>query len=393
MDLRLLDADVGGETSPIVRFVDNMLEHAVETRASDVHFETFEKDMLVRLRIDGVLREYPSPERKLGDAIISRVKTLANLDSAEKRLPQDGHIERHYAGRSVDFRVSTLPTEYGESVVLRVLDKGSWHFDIEQIGMQASILDAVKACLEGGSGILLTTGPTGSGKTTTLYSALQYINREEIKILTVEDPVEYEMDGMIQVNVHDEVGLTFDRALRAFLRHDPDKILVGELRDTETAHVAIQAALTGHLVLGTLHTNDAPSTIMRLIDMGIEPYLIADTVKGILAQRLVRRICEHCKEPHHLTVEEMRFFPELKDKTVYQGHGCEACSGTGYTGRFALYEWMPVSLSIREAIRAHASRTQIHDLALKEGYVPLRQEGIPAILRGETTTTEIIRIQ
>jgi type II secretory ATPase GspE/PulE/Tfp pilus assembly ATPase PilB-like protein len=259
--------------------------------------------------------------------------------------------------------------------------------------MQASILEAVKACLEGGSGILLTTGPTGSGKTTTLYSALQYINREEIKILTVEDPVEYEMDGMIQVNVHDEVGLTFDRALRAFLRHDPDKILVGELRDTETAHVAVQAALTGHLVLGTLHTNDAPSTIMRLIDMGIEPYLIADTIKGILAQRLVRHICEHCKEPHQLTVEEIRFFPELEGKSVYQGRGCEACSSTGYTGRFALYEWMPVSLSIREAIRAHASRTQIHDLALKEGYVPLRQEGIPAILRGETTTTEIIRIQ
>ncbi|MDR0728404.1 MAG: GspE/PulE family protein [Puniceicoccales bacterium] len=379
--------------SPIVRFVDNILERAVEAHASDVHFEIFERDMLVRLRIDGVLREYPSPERGLGDAIISRVKTLANLDSAEKRLPQDGHIEREYAGRLVDFRVSTLPTQYGESVVLRVLDQGSWHFNIDKVGMPAPVLAAVKECLNGGSGILLTTGPTGSGKTTTLYSALQYINQEGIKILTVEDPVEYEMDGMIQVNVHDEVGLSFDRALRAFLRHDPDKILVGELRDTETARVAIQAALTGHLVLGTLHTNDAPSTVMRLVDMGIEPYLIADTVKGILAQRLVRRICEPCKEACEATAEELRFFPEFKGQTVYRGRGCEACSRTGYAGRFALYEWMPVSLAIREAIRTHSSRTQIQHLAMQEGYVPLQREGLHHIQNGETTVSEILRIQ
>jgi type IV pilus assembly protein PilB len=381
------------DASPIVRFVDNILERAVELHASDVHFETFEKDMLVRLRIDGVLREYPAPERKLGDAIVSRVKTLANLDSAEKRLPQDGHIEREYASRMVDFRVSTLPTQYGESVVLRVLDKGSWHFDIEKVGMPVPVLEAVKECLNGGSGILLTTGPTGSGKTTTLYSALQYINQEGVKILTIEDPVEYEMNGMIQVNVHDEVGLTFDRALRAFLRHDPDKILVGELRDTETARVAIQAALTGHLVLGTLHTNDAPSTIMRLMDMEIESYLIADTVKGILAQRLVRRLCEQCKEIGAATAEELRFSPELEGKNIYRGRGCNACSGTGYAGRFALYEWISISRRVRDAVRTHASRMQLHQLALEEGYEPLQQEGLRAVLLGETTPSEILKIQ
>ncbi|MDR3143727.1 MAG: GspE/PulE family protein [Puniceicoccales bacterium] len=391
MDLRLLDGEE--EVSPIVRFVDNILKRAVEIHASDVHFETFERNMLVRLRVDGVLREYPSPERGLGDAIISRVKTLANLDSAEKRLPQDGHIEREYARRPVDFRISTLPTQYGESVVLRVLDQGAWHFDIDKVGMPVPILAAVKESLNGGSGILLTTGPTGSGKTTTLYSALRYISQEGIKILTVEDPVEYEMEGMIQVNVRDEVGLTFDRALRAFLRHDPDKILVGELRDTETARVAIQAALTGHLVLGTLHTNDAPSTVMRLVDMGIEPYLIADTIRGILAQRLVRRICEQCKETCEATAEELRFFPELKGQALYRGSGCEACSHTGYAGRFALYEWMPVSLAIREAIRTHSSRTQIQHWAIQEGYVPLQREGIHHVQNGETTVSEILRIQ
>ncbi|MDR0444804.1 MAG: GspE/PulE family protein [Puniceicoccales bacterium] len=379
--------------SPIIRFVDNVLERAVEAHASDIHFETFEKDMLIRLRIDGVLREYPAPERGLGGAVISRVKTLANLNSSEKRLPQDGHIERKYAGRWVDFRISTLPTQYGESVVLRVLDKGSWYFDIEKVGMQAPILEAVKECLESNSGILLTTGPTGSGKTTVLYSALHYVHREGVKILTVEDPVEYEVDGMIQVNVHEEIGLTFDRVLRSFLRHDPDKILVGELRDTVTARVAIQAALTGHLVLGTLHTNDAPSTIIRLVDMGIEPYLIADTVRGILAQRLVRQICEHCKEPYDLTSEEIQLFPELKAKEIYVGHGCDRCSLTGYSGRFAIYEWMPISRSIREAIRVHASQKDIYDLALTEGYVSLKQEGIRFILSGRTTISEVLKIQ
>jgi type IV pilus assembly protein PilB len=377
---------------PIIRFVDHVLEYAVQRNASDVHFETFANSVLIRLRIDGVLVELPAPVRNLGDAIISRIKTIANLDLAEKRLPQDGHIERTCLGRSVDFRVSTLPTQYGESVVLRVLDRDSWHFDLDQMGLAPEILAQLRQILHSGSGIVLTTGPTGSGKTTTLYSALNEINDEETKIVTVEDPVEYETEGMVQVNVRDDVGLTFESALRAFLRHDPDKILVGELRDALTARIAIQAALTGHLVLGTLHTNDAPSSITRLIDMEIDPYLIADTVRGIIAQRLLRKICPHCKMEVNLTPDMEKIIGPHDVKKIFCGRGCENCNHTGYKGRFGIYEWLMIDFPIRDGIRKRLSLDKFHELAIQNGLVPLKQAALKALREGTTTITEFEKI-
>jgi type IV pilus assembly protein PilB len=377
---------------PIIRFVDHVLEYAVKKGASDVHFETFANSVLIRLRVDGVLVELPAPERSLGDAIISRVKTLATLDLAEKRLPQDGHIERICLGRSVDFRVSTLPTQYGESVVLRVLDQGSWHFDLDEIGIAPEILVEFRQALNSGSGIILTTGPTGSGKTTTLYSALNEINNEETKIVTVEDPVEYETEGMVQVNVRDEVGLTFESALRAFLRHDPDKILVGELRDTITAKIAIQAALTGHLVLGTLHTNDAPSAVTRLVDMEIDPYLIADTVKGIIAQRLLRRICSNCKAEMFMTDKDKKKLEPYGVTKVYHGQGCAQCDGKGYKGRFGIYEWLPLALNIRDGIRKRLSLDKLHALAVQNGLISLKEVAAKGVRDGITTINEFDKI-
>ncbi|MDR0590785.1 MAG: GspE/PulE family protein [Puniceicoccales bacterium] len=377
---------------PIIRFVDHVLEYAVQRNASDVHFETFANSVLIRLRIDGVLVELPAPVRNLGDAIISRIKTIANLDLAEKRLPQDGHIERTCLGRSVDFRVSTLPTQYGESVVLRVLDRDSWHFDLEQMGLGPEILAQLRQILHSGSGIVLATGPTGSGKTTTLYSALNEINDEETKIVTVEDPVEYETEGMVQVNVRDDVGLTFESALRAFLRHDPDKILVGELRDALTARIAIQAALTGHLVLGTLHTNDAPSSITRLVDMEIDPYLIADTVKGIIAQRLLRKICPDCKMEATMTPEAMKIAGPHGVNKIFCGRGCENCNHTGYKGRFGIYEWLMIDFTIRDGIRKRLSLDKFHELAIQNGLTPLKQAALKALREGTTTVTEFGKI-
>jgi type IV pilus assembly protein PilB len=377
---------------PIIRFVDHVLEYAVQRNASDVHFETFANSVLIRLRIDGVLVELPAPVRHLGDAIISRIKTIANLDLAEKRLPQDGHVERTCLGRSVDFRVSTLPTQYGESVVLRVLDRDSWHFDLEQTGLAPEILAQLRQILHSGSGIVLATGPTGSGKTTTLYGALNEINDEETKIVTVEDPVEYETEGMVQVNVRDDVGLTFESALRAFLRHDPDKILVGELRDTLTARIAIQAALTGHLVLGTLHTNDAPSSVTRLMDMGIDPYLIADTVKGIIAQRLLRKICTNCKTEAPMTPDLMNIAAAHGIEKVFCGRGCENCNNTGYKGRFGIYEWLMIDFAIRDGIRKRLPLDKLHELAVQSGLIPLKKAALTALQQGITTIAEFKKI-
>lgn len=383
---------IDNDEFPVVKFVDYVLEYAVYKRASDVHFETFSQNMKVRLRIDGVLVELPAPDGSLGEPVISRIKTLANLDLAEKRLPQDGHIERKYFGRLVDFRVSTLPTQYGESVVLRILDKGNWHFDLNKMGISEKILSEFRKALNSGSGIILTTGPTGSGKTTTLYSALAEINNEETKIVTVEDPVEYETEGIVQVNVHDEVGLTFESALRSFLRHDPDKILVGELRDTTTAQVAIQAALTGHLVLGTLHTNDAPSAVTRLIDMGLDAYLIADTVKGIIAQRLVRKICDKCKVQQDITHECAELCESLNISKLYIGTGCKACNNTGYSGRIGIYEWMQVTFNIRQAIRKKVPLEELHKIALKEGLIPLKEVALNLVKSGITSLHEFMKI-
>lgn len=380
------------EDFPVVRFVDHVLEYAVRKRASDVHFETFADCMKVRLRIDGVLVELPAPDHSLGDPIISRIKTLAGLDLAEKRLPQDGHIERTYFDRSVDFRVSTLPTQYGESVVLRVLDRGNWHFDLDKMGISPEILVQLRKVLKSGSGIILTTGPTGSGKTTTLYSAIAEINDEETKILTVEDPVEYETEGIVQVNVRDDVGLTFEAALRSFLRHDPDKILVGELRDSITAKVAIQAALTGHLVLGTLHTNDAPSAVTRLVDMGLDTYLIADTVRGILAQRLMRRICEKCRTEAVPSKEERGLMEKYRISHVYYGKGCPACHNTGYSGRLGIFEWLPISAEIRQAIRQKTSLEELQKIAQQQGLIPLRDAAVEILRNGQTTIREFLKI-
>ncbi|MDR2807107.1 MAG: GspE/PulE family protein [Puniceicoccales bacterium] len=377
---------------PIIRFVDYVLKYAVQRHASDVHFETFANTILIRLRVDGILFELPAPVRHLGDAIISRVKTLANLDLAERRLPQDGHIEGSYFDRFVDFRVSTLPTQYGESVVLRILDRSSWHFNLEQMGIAPEILVQLRQVLHSGSGIVLATGPTGSGKTTTLYSALHEINDEETKIVTVEDPVEYEIEGMVQVNIRDDIGLTFERVLRAFLRHDPDKILVGELRDTITAKIAIQSALTGHLVLGTLHTNDAPSAVIRLIDMQIDPYLIADTVKGILAQRLLRQICPHCKEEIPMAPEDRPIVAPYGITKVYHGKGCDFCNRTGYKGRFGIYEWLVFNLSIRDGIRKRLPIHELHELAVEYGLVPLKKAALKALNEGMTTIAEFKKI-
>ncbi|MDR3317652.1 MAG: GspE/PulE family protein [Puniceicoccales bacterium] len=377
---------------PIIRFVDHVLEYAVKQGASDVHFETFASSVLIRLRVDGVLIELPAPVRNLGDAIISRVKTLACLNLSEKRLPQDGHIERTCLGRSVDFRVSTLPTQYGESVVLRVLDHDSWHFDLDKMGIDPDILVQLRQILHSGSGIVLTTGPTGSGKTTTLYSALNEINDEETKIVTVEDPVEYETEGMVQVNVRDDVGLTFESVLRAFLRHDPDKILVGELRDALTARIAIQAALTGHLVLGTLHTNDAPSAITRLIDMDLDPYLIADTVKGVLAQRLLRKVCQNCKEEVPITPSEEKVVGPYGIEKVFRGKGCEQCSNTGCKGRFGIFEWLLIDFEVRSGIRQHLALDKFHELTVKNGLVPLKEIAMRALQEGTITVNEFQKI-
>ncbi|MDR0351261.1 MAG: GspE/PulE family protein [Puniceicoccales bacterium] len=378
--------------SPIIKFVDHVLEHAIAHKASDAHFETFADSVAIRLRIDGVLQELPAPDRHLGDAIISRIKTLASLDLAEKRLPQDGHIEKIYLDRIVDFRVSTLPTQYGESVVLRILDKTSWHFNLDKMGISQNILTKIRENLRSGSGILLTTGPTGSGKTTTLYSALHEINDEATKILTIEDPVEYEIDGMVQVNVRDDIGLSFEKALRAFLRHDPDKILIGELRDSITAKIAIQAALTGHLVLGTLHTNDAPGAITRLIDMGIEPFLISDTIRGILAQRLLRKICENCKKKIFIEKNTTVKYPELAGCECYIGHGCPKCNHSGYSGRFGIYEWLDIDKEIKQAIRNMASLESLQKISTIQGLIPLKTQAMIAVKNGQTTIQELDKV-
>lgn len=377
---------------PVIRFVDYVLGLAVQHQASDVHFESFSDQLLVRLRIDGSLLELPAPDPNLATPIISRLKTLANLDPAEKRLPQDGHIEYVCFGRPIDFRISTLPTQYGESIVLRVLDRSVQHLNLGVSGIDPSILAQLRQALRAGSGIILTTGPTGSGKTTTLYSALAEINDEATKIITVEDPVEYEMEGIVQVNVREEVGLTFESAMRAFLRHDPDKILIGELRDTVTAKIAIQAALTGHLVLGTLHTNDAPSAITRLMDMGIEDYLLADTLRGILAQRLVRRICLECREEAEPTLEERAQMESLGIERLYRGMGCEYCQGKGYRGRFGIYEWMPMSFELRDAVRRKVALEELEALSIKQGRVPLKEVVAQRVNEGLTTLSELNKI-
>jgi type IV pilus assembly protein PilB len=381
--------------TPIIRYVDLIIDKAVQARASDIHFEPFELEFKVRYRVDGALYEMDPPPRHLALPVISRVKVLSNLNIAERRLPQDGRIQRVIGGKQVDLRVSTLPTQFGESVVLRVLDRSSVNLDLGTLGMPKYIYDHILETIEKPNGIFIVTGPTGSGKTTTLYACLRVINTIDVKILTAEDPVEYEIEGIIQVPIHDGIGLNFARVLRAFLRQDPDRILVGETRDMETAQIAIQAALTGHLVFTTLHTNDSTGAVTRLVDMGVEPFLISASLECVLAQRLIRKICTRCREayePSEAVLSSLGLSPyDIGDKNFYYGKGCEACNHTGYKGRKGIYELLKISDPIRELINQRASSVVLRQKAVELGMTTLREDGLRSIYDGETTIEEVLK--
>ena len=389
--------DIANEanSAPIIRFVDLILYQAIQDRASDIHFEPFEYEFKIRYRVDGALYEMAPPPRHLALPVISRVKVMANLNIAERRLPQDGRIQRNIAERAVDLRVSTLPTQYGESVVLRVLDRSSVNLDLEALNMPPYIFNYLVATIEKPNGIFIVTGPTGSGKTTTLYACLRKINTVDSKLLTAEDPVEYDIEGLIQVPINEGIGLTFGRVLRAFLRQDPDRIMVGETRDLETAQIAIQASLTGHLVFSTLHTNDAAGAVTRLVDMGVEPFLISSSLEGILAQRLIRRICQHCRtayEPKEELLMQMGLSPhEIGDKSFYYGTGCDACNQTGYKGRKGIYELLEITDPIRELVNQRAPSIVIKQKAVELGMVTLREDGLRSIYDGDTTIEEVLK--
>lgn len=381
--------------TPIIRFVNLVLSQAIRDKASDIHFEPFEDQFRIRYRIDGALYEMAPPPRNLALPVISRVKVLSNLNIAERRVPQDGRIKMTIAGRPVDLRVSTLPTQFGESVVLRVLDKSVVSLDLDQLHMPDEVKEQVRSLARRPNGIFIVTGPTGSGKTTTLYSALREVNREETKILTAEDPVEYEIEGIMQVSINHQVGLTFAAALRSFLRQDPDKIMVGEIRDLETARIAVQASLTGHLVMSTLHTNDAAGAVTRMVDMGLEPYLIAASLEAVLGQRLVRRICPACRCSYEPTPELISSL-ELADhavagKTFFTGMGCPECNRTGYRGRIGLYEMLAVTDPIRELITGRAPTLALRHKAVEGGMRTLRDDGVRAIFDGRSTIEEVMK--
>ena len=388
-------AAMAARDAPVIRFVDAVLRDAVRRQASDVHFEPFEDVFRVRSRIDGALQEVSTPARVLAVPVISRIKVLADLNIAERRVPQDGRIQMTVDGRAVDLRVSTLPTQFGESVVLRVLDKSVVNLNLDALGMPPEILAAVRELARRPNGIFIVTGPTGSGKTTTLNSALREVNEEETKILTAEDPVEYEIDGIMQVAVNSGIGLTFAAALRSFLRQDPDKILVGEIRDLETARIAVQASLTGHLVFTTLHTNDAAGAVTRLVDMGLEPYLIAASLEAVLAQRLVRRVCRECSETYRPGDAELARLgldrAMIGAGTFARGRGCAACGGSGYRGRLGLYELIRVTDRFREAVAGGATTLGLAAIACEEGTRTLREDGARALLDHATTAEEILR--
>ena len=382
------------DSNPVKRLVNMVLLEAIRNRASDVHFEPFEKEFRMRYRIDGLLYEMLPPPKSIAVAIASRVKVMANLDIAERRLPQDGRIELLVNDAPVDLRVSVLPTMFGESVVMRVLDRSNVSLDVERLGMRDDDVRVFRQLIKRPNGVVIVTGPTGSGKTTTLYSALNELNVVDVKILTAEDPVEYDIDGLVQVQIRDEIGLTFARCLRSFLRQDPDIVLVGEIRDLETAEIAVQASLTGHLVFTTLHTNDAPSSIARLLDLGMEPFLITATLEGIVAQRLVRTICPRCKEEYTPTEEmlmELGLTPEqTAGKTFFHGVGCEYCRGTGYSGRIGLYEIMLFDDEIRDLVMQRKSSNVLRTAARKRGMRTLRESGLLAIFDGQTSIEEVV---
>jgi len=391
----LEDKAAMASAAPVVKLLNYILYQAIRDRASDIHLEPFEHDFKIRYRVDGSLFELEAPPPHLAEALIARIKVMSDLDIAETRLPQDGRIELTVGGRSVDLRVSTLPTMYGESTVMRILDRSNVSLSLDNLGLVGAVRDRMREYAELPHGIVLVTGPTGSGKTTTLYAVLNEANDVNTKVITVEDPVEYDLEGIIQVPVNEDIGVTYSGVLRTILRQDPDVILVGEIRDQETAQTAIEASLTGHLVFSTLHTNDAPSAITRLIDIGIEPFLLTATVQGILAQRLVRRVCGECKafyEPGDDVLRRLKLAPEqvVGSKFAY-GKGCDACNFTGYRGRMAITEVLEVDDRIRELILDGASTTQVHEAAVEGGMASLRENGLKAVFDGSTSVEELLR--
>ncbi|MCF7838040.1 MAG: type II secretion system ATPase GspE [Candidatus Marinimicrobia bacterium] len=391
----LQDIESAANLAPVVRFVNLVLYQAVKDRASDIHFEPFETEFKIRYRVDGALYEMAPPPKHLALPVTSRIKVISGLNIAERRLPQDGRIQLNVAGRSIDFRVSTLPTQHGESVVLRVLDRSTVQLDLENLGMPDDVYTDFGDDIRKPNGIVVVTGPTGSGKTTTLYSALRRLNTVDSKLLTAEEPVEYDIEGIIQVSVNEAIGLTFAGTLRSFLRQDPDIIMVGEIRDMETAEIAIQASLTGHLVFSTLHTNDAAGAVTRLIDMGVEPFLIASTLDSVLGQRLVRTICTHCKAPYKPEpdlLQQLGINPEMMgDQPFYFGEGCKNCNQTGYRGRRGIYEYLRVTNPVRSLIIDRKPTIIIRDKAVELGMRTLRDDGVRCVLDGSTTVEEVLK--
>jgi general secretion pathway protein E len=401
------DDDVGNEDlqqlkelaseAPIIRLVSLIISHALQARASDIHIEPFENRLIVRYRVDGVMHEVESPPRRFSAAVISRIKIMASLDIAERRLPQDGRIKLRLQGKEIDLRVSTVPTMHGESVVMRILDKSGTALDFATLGFDAVALERFMQVLNQPHGIVLVTGPTGSGKTTTLYTALDKLNKPDIKILTVEDPVEYQMEGINQIQVKPQIGLTFANALRSIVRQDPDVIMIGEIRDLETAQIAVQSALTGHMVLSTLHTNDAASTINRLLDMGMDDYLLTSTVNGILAQRLVRTLCSHCRQAYPAlpeVIEEMQLmrYTAANPVTLYRPVGCEECGGTGYSGRVSIVELLVMTDTIRGMIMRHVTSGEVRQQAIADGMQTMYENGLSKAVAGVTTIEEVLRV-
>jgi type IV pilus assembly protein PilB len=391
----LEDKAAMAHAAPVVKLLNYVLYQAIKDRASDIHLEPFEDEFKVRYRVDGVLYEMEPPPIALAVPLVTRVKVMANLDIAETRIPQDGRIELAIGGRPVDLRVSTLPTAHGESCVMRVLDRSVVQLDLGNLGLRPEEMATVRKLSSLPNGIVLVTGPTGSGKTTTLYSVLQDVNTPDLKIITTEDPVEYDLEGIIQIPINDEIGVSYARVLRTILRQDPDVILVGEIRDKETAQIAVEAALTGHLVFSTLHTNDAPSAVMRLVDIGVEPFLIGATLEAVIGQRLVRRICQNCRTRYTPDPELLRDLDldprEVGDKQFCYGKGCDNCNHSGFKGRLAIYEFMIASERIKRAVLDRASATELRQLAIEDGMRPLRQAGLLAIFDGQTTVEEILR--
>jgi len=381
--------------APIVKFVNLVLQQAIQDRASDIHFEPFETEFRIRYRVDGALYEMSPPPKHLALPVISRLKVMSNLNISERRLPQDGRINYAIGSRQIDLRVSTLPTQFGESLVLRVLDRSAVNLELESLGLPKPVYEFMAEVIQRPNGIVIATGPTGCGKTTTLYSCLRRVNAIDSKLLTAEDPVEYDIEGIMQVAINEAVGMTFGKALRSFLRQDPDIIMVGEMRDLETAQISIQASLTGHLVLSTLHTNDAPGAVTRMIDMGVEPFLISSTLMAVLGQRLVRTICKNCLTPFEPTEDQLALLNlsphDLGDKVFHYGRGCSACNDTGYKGRKGIFELLIISEPVRTLINERAPTVVLRQKAVELGMVTLREDGLRSIFEGDTTIEEVVK--